>query len=141
MHGKIRLSFSGLRFVAVRVAKAALRYRAAFQIPSDVIPDPTITIDTWIVRAHKYIERLIFGQDTATADRVSTVSTTISLARYVGIVRISASYFDPIDIIVDSTNTLRNAHCLGIVVVGSKTGHTRFLAEYLGQVFDCPTAI
>ena len=141
MHGKIRLSFSGLRFVALRVASAALRYRVAFEIAPSLIPDPTITIDTWIIRAHKYIESLILDQQAAVAGRASKISTTISLARYVGVVRLVASYFDPIDVIVDSTNTLRNAHCLGVLVAGSSTGHTALIAEHLGQALNCPTVI
>lgn len=138
MHAKIRLSFSGLRHVASRVANAALRYVETFQIPESEIPDPTVTLSTWIIRAHKYVERLFLKKDAANADLIGKICTTISLARYVGIVRLSAPYFDPIDIVVDTTSTTRNVHCLGIVVTNNTNDHTEYMGRYLSIVFDCP---
>jgi hypothetical protein len=138
MHSKIRLSFSGLRQVANEAVKAALRYPVAFQIPGEQIPDATVTLETWIVRAHKYVESLFIGTATPLADRISSLSTTISLARYLGIVRLSASYFDPIDLIVDTTSTRRNVHCLAVLIVKEATGHTSFMAQHLANVYGCP---
>jgi hypothetical protein len=138
MHSKIRLSLAGLRHVASEVVKATLTYSDTFQIPQSDIPGPTVTFNTWIVRAHKYVESLFLSSGSLKPDRVARISTTISLARYVGVVRISSQYFDPIDVVIDTTSTTRNIHSLGIIVPVTELAHTEWMSQYLAKVFGCP---
>jgi hypothetical protein len=133
MHGKIRLSFGGLRDVAIETAAIALGYKKFFLVSDGEIPDPTVMLDTWIVRAHKYVEDLFLEETKTTADLVFEISTQVPLARYVGVVRISSQYFDPIDIIVDTTSTQKNIHCLAIVVPNAIRPHTKLMANYLAN--------
>ncbi len=137
LHPKIRLAYPGLRVLALRVVKEVLQLIETHQIPSDELPDPAITIDTWIVRAHKYVESLFLGVEDAVPDRITRLGTAISLARYIGIIRISAAYFDPIDIIVDTTSTRSNVQFLAVVMVREAQAPTNLISRYLAKILEC----
>ena len=136
MHEKIRLSFPGLRHVALGVADIIRRYGPTFQIPEDEYPPPTLTIDTRIMRAHKYIEAVFIGENGFPFAKIKQLSTSIPLSRYLGIVRVTASNVDPIDILVDTTSTRHNIHVLGVVSNGTQ-GHTGYIAQYLAMTLEC----
>ena len=136
MHDKIRLSFTGLRRVADGAADIFLRYGSTFEIPEDEYPPPKVTIDTRIMRAHKYIEAVFIGKSGFSAAKVRKLSTSIPLSRYLGIVRVTSSNTDPIDIIVDTTSTWRNVYVLGIVANGTQ-GHSQYIAQFLAKSLGC----
>jgi hypothetical protein len=70
-------------------------------------------------------------------DRIRKLCTTIPLPRYVGIVRLAASFFEPIDILIDTTSSRNNIHCLNIIIVNGTRGHTTYMAQHLANVYGC----
>ncbi len=138
LHSKIRLSFACLQSVSLAIVKTALKFKSTFDIPDDEIPNGPVTHSTWITRAHKYVETLFLGINTNSPDRIEKLSTQISLARYVGVVQISSSYFDPIDILVDTTSTKRNIHCLAVIAPEIKLDYTPFVGRWLSEELRCP---
>jgi len=133
MHSKIRLSFQGLRDVGTMVVKALA---AQAQATSQQTTDLSICMDTRIVRAHSYIQGLILAG--ATADEIEQFYSGVSLARYVGVVHLRLSADTSVDLLVDTTDTVRNLHCLAVVIRGKRSQHNeqvlRFLVSRYGGV-------
>ncbi len=140
MHSKIRLSFSGLRHVAFH---AAGRVRSYVDVVEQRVPgtikDPTVLFDTSIRRSHRYIEDFFFDNRRVHTQHVTDLSEKLGLSRYVGVVRLDSSFFDPVDLLVDTTSTRRNARCLGIVAVDGGRPHTQYVATFLSKCYgSCP---
>ena len=67
----------------------------------------------------------------------SSGAKTIPLTRYLGVVRLSAGSLGSFDVLVDSTGTIRNLHCLGIVCRGAPTKRGRQAIEFLAREYEC----
>lgn len=137
MHEKIRLPFSGLSDLARQTADVILRYRVTFKIPRSHIPDGTVQADTRIIRAHKYIESFFSEKSPALIPRIKKLATDTALSRYIGIIRFTTQYADPIDLLVDTTSTKRNIHLIGIIAAGSNSPHTPLLSLWLSTHLNC----
>jgi hypothetical protein len=141
MHAKVRLSFNGLRQAAVEAAGVARAY-ASFvneQAPG-TIENPTVQFATSICRAHHYVESAFLGSTRMRPDHVAQLTAKLRLSRYIGVVRLSSSFFDAVDLLVDTPGTRRNTQCLGIVAVGVDRAHTRWVASFLAKRY-APCAI
>jgi hypothetical protein len=139
MHPKVRLSFSGLRQVALQTVQRVHQFREttlARLLPGQ-LPDATVTIENWITRAHKYIESLHLEPPPCPPERVEALCNKVLLARYLGVVRMSSVLFKPLDLLLDTTGTLRNAHALAVVAPGATTPLTGVVARFLGQELGC----
>lgn len=139
MHPKIRLALSGLTECAIDIVTTLHRLRETVnKTRPRTIPDASISFDRWILRSHKYIESLFVGVPAALANRVSEACRRINFSRYVGVVRVSSAYLDPIDILIDTTSTLKNAHCVGVVAPSRSLRWTVHFAETLSRLYRCP---
>ena len=110
-HPKIRLSFTAMRKVALDIVNdfEALR-RGVKQITNTTDP---ITYEVQIVRAHKYIEKFICD-----GGNVVEFYSRVPLPRYLGVVTIQSQQIGKFELLIDSTSTPRNIHCLGLVERG-----------------------
>lgn len=139
LHSKIRLSFAGLREIAQQLAGAAgLGYMKNVDLPPDAIDNGIVTFDDRIMRSHRYIESLITQSRGQTAERIEQLVSTVALARYLGVIRLRSKFFAPLDVLVDTTSTRKNAHCLAVVAAGSLPGHTPLVGRFLADGFGCP---
>jgi hypothetical protein len=138
MHSKIRLAVSGLRVTALQIVTTMHRLREVVNgVQPGTIEDPVVAFEAWIARAHKYVESLFVGVQGASADPIVDLCTHVGMARYLGIIRLTSAYFDPIDVLIDTTGTQRNAHCLGIVVPKKSRPLTSELARGLSLLYNC----
>lgn len=139
MHAKIRLSFVELRNTALNIIKELHAYRQ-FKVESGRflnIDEPTIRFETFIERGYRYFESLMFGSQKIDPEKVSSFYTTMSLARYIGVIRIAASYFGTIDILIDTTSTYRNIHFLAVVAKDPSLPYAENIATYLADECGC----
>ena len=141
IHSKIRLSLAVLRQLALQLAAATHRVREAIgqNLPPGFIQDPTIAFETWIVRATKYVESAFLGTKNLVPQRIFDFCENMTMARYLGVVRLTASYFDPIDVLIDTTSTEKNPHFLGVFTPRSSLPLTSFIGQLLARVSRCQT--
>jgi hypothetical protein len=131
MHSKIRLTFGTLRKLALSIVYCVSGFfRSVIKLTAGDI-EPSIVFETLIYRANKYIESLFLGENTIEPENLQRFFRDVTLARYVGIVRVSASYIGCFDILVDTTSTPRNPHFLAVVARGPRTEHTARIAEQI----------
>lgn len=137
MHAKIRLSFGVLRDLAISVAKdvEALKKSYFDNVDPQLVKEPSVLFGTLINRAHLYTEKFFLGKKGAKVERLSN---DIVMSRYVGVIRFSASYFGSFDLLIDTTSTPKNIHCLGLISTGKATRFTKVLGEILAGHYDCP---
>jgi hypothetical protein len=132
MHSKIRLSFVGLRDVAMGLLNAVHVFREeVIQAQGVEINNPDIRFEVNIVRSFEYTEKLFMSGETIQSETFLDFTRRLSLPRYVGIVTLSADYLGIIDVIVDTTSTRRNLQLLAVVNRGKQTEFSRPVAEYL----------
>jgi len=152
-YSKIRLSFSGLRTVALGLSQAVNAFRqVALQLSgpeasteddrnAGAVPDLTVVFETWIQRCHSYNEDLIFNENGVENETIKRFLTTLHLPRYLGVIRLSAPFFGIIDVLVDTTSTLSNLHFVGIVRRGRMAVHTVAIAKHLSHEGRTPFVI
>ena len=132
MHSKIRLSFGGLQEVAMEVAKWIKVY---FAVQLKIADEPEITIDSLILRGYQYVEDILFEKDGFGADNVRQFSSEVSLPRYIGRIRVENPLTGVIDILVDTTGTVRNLYCSAVVCRTPAAKHARAVGDYLAGKF------
>jgi hypothetical protein len=128
MHAKIRLSFSGLQEVGVEICKLIQWYYLTHLKPTEA---PDVRVNTLMLRGYRYVEELLFEDSGFSAASVHAFTAEVSLPRYVGRVRVENPTFGILDILVDTTGTLRNLHCSAVLCRGRSAQHTVFIAEFL----------
>jgi len=138
MHGKVRLSFSALRQIALEVALAAV---ACGKKIAAVVPqlklEPRVQFDVKVLRAHKYVEELVVGANADSVDRARRLVKEVAMARYLAVIYLEGEFFDPIDVLIDTTNTSRNAYCLAVVARGKANPLTKAVMTYLCKQLNC----
>jgi hypothetical protein len=127
MHPKIRLSFASLQEVAMEVAKWIQWYFVKVLKATK----PEITVDTSVLRGYQYVEMLLFEKDGPGAESVDQFCSEVSLPRYVGRVCAHSPLTGSIDVLVDSTGTLRNLHCAAVVCRTPTAQHAKAIGEFL----------
>jgi hypothetical protein len=127
MHSKIRLSFQRLRDAATLVVKA-LTAQAKATLPKGQ-GLPGICMDTRIIRSYRYVEELLSTPSSARA--TIDFYSKVSLARYVGLIRLSIDPTTRIDLLVDTTDSLRNVHCLAVVLRGEVSSYGEQVTDFL----------
>ena len=139
IHSKIRLSLAVLRQMALQLTATTHQVREAIEkhLPAGFIQEPTITFESWIVRAHRYVESAFLNTEHLVPLRIFDFCERVSVARYLGVVRLTASYFDPIDILMDTTSTEKNPHFLGVVALRSSMPLTSIMGQFLARESRC----
>jgi len=132
MHLKIRLSFGGLNEVAMEIVRGT---REFFHTQLN-LATPDITFSTSIQRGYKYVEELLFEKNGLGPDKVQEFASKVSLPRYIGLVRIENPLIGIIDVLVDTTGTLRNLHCSAVFCRGPKTAQAAAAGNFLAKHFN-----
>jgi hypothetical protein len=127
VHSKIRLSFGGLREVAMEIAKLIQYYFDR----EHKIKTPEMTLEATILRGYGYVEELLFEKNGFGAAEVERFCSEVSLPRYVGRVRTRSPLIGTLDVLVDTTGTLRNLHCAAIVCRTPTAQHAKAIGEFL----------
>lgn len=144
MHLKIRLSFVGLRAIAINIVKSIQSYRESYLEASVAhldIQNSTIAFDTQIRLSNMYVEQLFLSREKLPLNKVNEFLKKISLARYIGLVRLNSSFFGGVDVLVDTTSTLRNLNFLGIISRSDKTKYTRDILNFLADKLECDVVL
>jgi hypothetical protein len=133
-HSKIRLSFSSLRKLAIDLV-GWLHQAAALLIENYDRKRHPVTFETSVTRGHAYLARLYFEDGAATKSAIGELTQEIIFPRYVGVVRLTSNAFRTIDVLFDTTSTLKNLHCVA-VVVAEPNRRTILAAGLIAQVYD-----
>lgn len=131
IHAKVRLSFNQIRLIAYDAA----RMLNAAIILKGMIPK-RIGFGVRILRAHIYIQKML-SDSNASPTRRKSFFESISLSRYVGLIRLQTPTIGPFDFLVDTTGTPRNARCLGIVYRGTPDANCEEIGDALAKHYDC----
>lgn len=132
MHSKIRLSFVGLNEVVMEIVKQIqLFFRTQLHLAT-----PDITFSTSILRGYKYVEELLFEKNEFGPDKVEQFTLKVSLPRYIGLVRVENPLIGIIDVLVDTTGTLRNLHCSAVLCREPKAQHAAAVGNFLTKHFN-----
>lgn len=140
MHAKIRLTFSSLRQISLDAAAKVNGYRDFVNgVNAGAIANSLVSIESWIVRAHRYVEQLFLSEHKVPQERVERLATGVALARYLAVVRLMSPFFGTIDLLIDTTGTKRNAHCIGVVPLTPDVPHSPLIARWLAKFYGgCP---
>lgn len=145
MYPKVRLPLSGLRKMAIVAADKA---GSIFDLFSNINTSggdadsnrPSVRIDHWIEREFRYLERCFIGEIPVSAEAKRRLSL-IPLPRYIGVIRLSSEEFDTLDLLVDTTCTVKNPNFLCVIPHGSECQLTAYVASLLSTDFgidlDC----
>ncbi len=98
----------------------------------------TIQFRTLILRAPIYVQHLFYGYQKLAKAQRETFNKKVLLSRYVGVARLTSNTFGILDILFDTTSTLKNPHCLGIVARTTNEVFPLILAEFLSEELKCP---
>lgn len=143
MHPKIRISCDKIADMALSLGAElrALAGDAGTKIPK-------LWLQTSILRASAYIEQLVVpssSQARVTGTTLVDLLSETSLSRYVGLARFHApelgSDSGGIDVLIDTTGTVRNGKCSAIVSrYSSPTKLTSDVVKLLGESVGCQWA-
>ena len=99
------------------------------------LPEKKVSFGVRILRAHTYVQKLLAD---SSRTRREEFFSTISMSRYVGLIRLEADKVGPFNILVDTTGTPRNARCLGIVNRGETNAVNKEIGNALAAKYGCP---
>ena len=115
--------------------EAVHAHRESHLLPDDpVLRDAAITFSTRILRSYLYIERII-SDGLVDSTQVEMLCGRTPLARYLGIIRLESPYFGRVDVLIDTTGTLRTAYCLAVIRLGIPQPYTQVVVERLVETF------
>lgn len=132
VHGKIRVSIVQL----LRIASTFGVFAHATLRLLKLKPGPVGTT-TRILRAHTYIEELLSQPRPASSERRDAFFRKMSLSRYVGVTELQVPKLGNFDVLVDTTGTPRNVHCLGIIYRAARSPVSDEFVTAFGQWFQC----
>lgn len=137
IYPKNRLGFSGLRRTALHIRVETVRiieFLLAQGNPSSL--DIDAVVDYRVVKPHVYIKDQ-FDVESTNPEVITSLLRNVRMPRYLGLVRVSSNWFDEIDLLIDTTNTLRNAQCVAVVIWGEHSAATNIIGKYLAERFEC----
>jgi hypothetical protein len=122
MHPKVRLSFSALRHIAQKMIKYVQHQLDLDRGELRKGEDPII-FETRIERSHHYITKALQTRR-FTPHMVQQLSVQTVLSRYIGVITLRSNRLEPLEILVDTTNTERNANFLAVIAPRVSTPET-----------------
>lgn len=137
IHVKIRLSFLGLREIAIRTLAEVLKLsqRAHSPIALDWFADNPPRLSTWIRKGHRYIQDLLEGSNLAEPVAFIDAWSLRHVPRYCGVVRIDLGD-GSFDLVVDCTSTKRNPNFVAIISPAETVASA--VAAKLAERIGCP---
>jgi hypothetical protein len=122
MHPKVRLSFSALRHIAQKMIKYVQHQLDLDKGELRKGKDP-IVFETRIERSHHYIARALQTRR-FTPKMVQQLSSQTVLSRYIGVITLRSNRLEPLEVLIDTTNTERNANFLAVIAPKVSTQET-----------------
>lgn len=113
-HPKIRLSLSSLRKLAADLVGHLHQACDVLFTSNDRAANP-ISFEVWITRGPAYLSQLYFEDGVARGNTVRDLASRTIFPRYVGVVRFT-SRVGVVDVLYDTTSTIRNLHAIAVVV-------------------------
>jgi len=110
LHAKIRISVSGLLEIAIET----LDHVRNVYGPSHSARSLSIVFESWIARPSKYLQGLLADPAGSGGELARTLFERVSMPRYVGIVRLIGATIGTIDVLIDTTSTMKNLNFLAI---------------------------
>jgi len=133
MHGKIRLSIPQLRRIALQAVMDIYEMAALIEEAKD----KPVQFETYIMKGAEYLASLMVTTPKMSADDTWALVLQTSLPRYVAVVRLMAPYWlDPIELVIDTTRTYVNTHCLAIVQRSSVCEESAVCARKLAEKYQ-----
>ncbi len=123
LHAKIRLSSNALLQIAFAVIGKLVQATQEPGFPG--IHPLSLTREVRTVRSHRYLQTL--AGDEVGRSLTPLLYDGVPLPRYLGIIQLAVAGDGRIDVLVDTTSTMKNLHCLAVVVLGGPQ------LEYLGR--------
>jgi hypothetical protein len=136
-HTKIRLSFSSINEIAIRLVSRIHAFRQVRLQHEMEIKDPVIRFTTRILRSFTYLESRLLSKH-LTAAHIRVLMTQTALPRYLGVVHLSSSYFEPIDVLIDTTGTKRNSLSLAVLPLKTALPQSIRVAHVLSEYCQSP---
>lgn len=130
LHAKIRLSLVYLRLVGLDFAKDLRALMATTDKPR------LITFDTWVERSHTYLEELLL-ESRVSPSRVHKLAGSVAMSRYLGIARAHVEGLSPLDLLVDTTSTAKNANFLGVFPHDDQDIRWKSIVAFGSQKYRC----
>ena len=137
IHGKIRLSFASLREITIDLIKMIRAFGEIYSNVMTKVEVGTIQFRTLILRAPIYVQHLLYGQHKLAESQRNKFNRKVLLSRYVGVARLTSKSIGILDILFDTTSTLKNPHCLGIVARIKNEVFALTVAEFLAEELKC----
>lgn len=130
-HPKIRLSFDDLRALSIECAD---RVQAGRVAETGIIPTKVsrIIFRHWIVRGHEYVNRSLSEEKVFPPNLIEQICQRKTFSRYVGVVRLEGER-PYIDIVFDTTSTMRNLNCLAVITHYECPPELTYAADVLSQ--------
>jgi hypothetical protein len=141
IHDKIRLSFSSLREITVEVFKIVQACGELYSKLISPIDVGKVRFRNAILRGPIYVQHLFYGKQKIQESTRDAFNNTILLSRYVGVARLSGDSFGSVDVLFDTTSTLKNPHCLGVVARTNNEDFAFLLVAFLCARLKCPGII
>ena len=139
MHPKIRISFGNLVTLSARVRELLELIHDSMGFKLAGIDLGQIRSDIRIVRAFQYLEDVICRNRIGnTASQIESIGQRVAPARYLGVLRITGTFFSGFDLLIDTTSTMNNLHMLGIVLNNPTAGDSNLVATLLAKYLGCP---
>jgi hypothetical protein len=136
MHSKVRISFSGLRQIAINLVTSIGAFGQEFAEKKWRRGDRAVMFETWIEKGHLYLERLIASEfwDVRSVERFSS---EFELARYLGVIALTSSEIGTLHVLVDTTSTARNLNFAAVLRFADSQKYTRAVAKHLAGECKC----
>lgn len=138
MHPKIRMSFANLQQVSGRLTPLLKGVHAHLNLAEHGISAEPIGFDCRIVRGHRYLEDLIIDPNGIDAAHIERIGQAISLAKYLGIIRVEGPFFSQFDVVADTTGTMSNPHYLGVIPTVNGPNALNAIGELVARALGCP---
>lgn len=130
LHPKIRLSIGNLREITLRFVKDLYDRLTALDGP--------VHFEHWFARTPAYLRDLVSRVNTDQIALVDQISEKLELPRYLGVSRITGPKFGTIDLLLDSTSTMKNLSCIAVVGVLTTDAID---CEAIASSYDCVAII
>jgi hypothetical protein len=139
LHAKIRISVSALRELATETITHVLNAHGTPASDTKL----AIAFEAWISRPINYLQDLCAFGNRSGGELASVLTERLSMPRYLGIIRLSGPTIGIVDVLIDTTSTMKN---LNFVAVGHHgESHDRKSLEIIASSYRCdlfaPTAL
>lgn len=138
MHPKIRLSFANVEQLAANLVPELLGLHQQYIAKKFPVDNHPLGFDVQILRCYKYVEKLIVESNGIDTSHIERISTKISPARYLAVIRVSGPFFSRFDLVIDSTSTITNPHYLAVIPTEYAPVGLKMVGTYIARVIGCP---